>query len=129
MENKIKLSEIVNELEMQSEEISCFFSKKTGEFYGISHEDFEAAESGHSLGSYPEWQHKSIQIALDIIDNMHDYIKLPSQFDIDEYRIMEKFCFVVEDKKISESLYNAIKGKGAFRRFKDSIHEFGIADI
>jgi hypothetical protein len=41
---------------------------------------------------------------------------------------MERFCFTISDKKISESLYHAIKGKGAFSRFKDAIHRYGIAE-
>ena len=41
---------------------------------------------------------------------------------------MEQFSLSIEDQEISESLYNAIHGRGAFRFFKDSIHRFGIAD-
>jgi hypothetical protein len=41
---------------------------------------------------------------------------------------MEKFCYTVEDEEQSEHLVNAIKGRGAFRYFKDLIHQYGIAD-
>ena len=41
---------------------------------------------------------------------------------------MRQFCFSVGDQKISQSLLNAIHGRGAFRIFKDSIHRLGIAD-
>ncbi len=56
----------------------------------------------------------------------NDYISLPSQFDIHQYDIMEKFCLSIENGKISEVLYNTIKGKGVFRRFKDKILEYDI---
>ena len=41
---------------------------------------------------------------------------------------MERFCLSVEDEERSDALLDAIKGKGAFRRFKDKVHAFGIAD-
>lgn len=41
---------------------------------------------------------------------------------------MKDFCLSLDDGEISESLSNAIHGKGAFRYFKDSIHRYGIAD-
>lgn len=41
---------------------------------------------------------------------------------------MERFCLFLKDQEVSDSLYHAIKGKCAFRRFKEGIHRFGIAD-
>ncbi len=41
---------------------------------------------------------------------------------------MEQFCLSISDPKISDELYYAIKGRGAFRRFKDQIHYYGLAD-
>jgi len=48
-----------------------------------------------------------------------------SKFDIDEYHMMERFAHTVDDK-LSAELLAAIKGKGAFRRFKDKVAGFGI---
>ncbi len=56
------------------------------------------------------------------------YLPLPSKFDIHEYRIMERFCYAVDDDEMRDDLFNAIQGRGAFRRFKDSIHKHGVAD-
>jgi len=53
---------------------------------------------------------------------------LLSKYEINEYRIMEDFSKSIEDPRISEELSNAIKGRGAFRRFKDNIVRLGIAD-
>ena len=41
---------------------------------------------------------------------------------------MERFCLSIEDDDMCDDLCNAIRGRGAFRRFKDGIHEYGIAD-
>jgi len=55
-------------------------------------------------------------------------VALPSRFDMNEYRIMERFCDTVEDEKVATGLRLAIQGSGAFRRFKDGLHAFGIAE-
>jgi hypothetical protein len=34
----------------------------------------------------------------------------------------------ITDQRISEELYYSIKGKGAFRRFRDMIRRFDIED-
>jgi len=41
---------------------------------------------------------------------------------------MEKFITSLSSTKVRESLWNAIKDRGAFRRFKDCINRFGITD-
>lgn len=42
--------------------------------------------------------------------------------------MMESFCYSLSDFKIPDKLFNLIRGKGAFRRFKDSVNRFGISD-
>ena len=86
------------------------------------------AEENHSLDSYPEWQHDLIREAAHILEDDEDrYAALPSKFDIDEYQMMEKFALSVDDR-ISSRILSAIKGKGAFRRFKDTVARFGIEE-
>lgn len=41
---------------------------------------------------------------------------------------MERFCLSTEDDELRETLLNAIRGRGAFRYFKDTIHHRGIQD-
>jgi hypothetical protein len=57
-----------------------------------------------------------------------DYLKLPSRFEIHEYEIMERFCLSFPDAKVSDILLRKIRGSGAFRRFKDTIYQYGIED-
>ncbi len=51
---------------------------------------------------------------------------LPTKFDIDEYSMLEEFIETVEDPRIYNQLQIAIRGKGAFRRFKDTCINFNI---
>jgi hypothetical protein len=41
---------------------------------------------------------------------------------------MENFCFSFDDDEIIRALLQAIKGAGAFNRFNNCIHRYGIAN-
>ena len=56
------------------------------------------------------------------------YLPLPDRFEINEYHIMERFCLSVDDADIRDDLCDAIRGRGAFRRFKDQVQVYGIAE-
>jgi hypothetical protein len=57
--------------------------------------------------------------------NDENYIELPNQHDINEYDIMKKFC----DEIDNDELFDAIRGRGAFRRFKDKIIDIGVEKV
>jgi hypothetical protein len=50
------------------------------------------------------------------------YASLPGKDELNEYEMMETFCYSNTNVKIQEDLLNAIQGKGAFGRFKTAIH-------
>lgn len=54
------------------------------------------------------------------------FFKLPSKFEIHEYSIMEEFIWSLPEGRVQNSLENAVRGKGAFRRFKDSVYRLGL---
>jgi hypothetical protein len=123
----VKLTDIIEGLEFQSDDGSSHLNTMTGEVVYITDEELRAAEEEEPLGHFPAWQHDAIRIGNDILETDH-YLPLPTKFDIHEYRIMERFCYSVDDEDIRDDLCNAIRGRGAFRYFKDNIHEYGIAD-
>jgi hypothetical protein len=41
---------------------------------------------------------------------------------------MERFIGVVDDPGSAEQLWRAIRGAGAFRHFKDTLHRVGLTD-
>ena len=55
-----------------------------------------------------------------------DYIPLPGQYDINEYRIMEEFIYELPAGKNQDVLTGAIQGRGAFRRFKDKLYDLNL---
>jgi Uncharacterised protein family (UPF0158) len=127
MKVQVKLKGIIEGLEFQSDEQSSFLNLTTGEVVSVTTEELRAAENEEPLEDFPEWQHDAIRIAKDIVETDH-YLPLPDRFEIHEYSIMERFCLSVDDEDIRDDLCNAIRGRGAFRYFKDRIQAYGIAE-
>lgn len=123
----IKLKDIIEGLEFQSDEGSSYLNMTTGEVVYVTEEELQAAEEDEPLEEFPAWQHDAIRIAGDILETDHS-LPLPTKFDIHEYRIMERFCNSVDDDDMRDDLCNAIRGRGAFRYFKDRIHAYGIVE-
>ena len=55
-----------------------------------------------------------------------DYIPLPGQYDINEYRIMEEFIYELPAGRNQDVLARTIQGRGAFRRFKDKLYDLNL---
>ena len=63
----------------------------------------------------------------DEIDELfEESIILPTQYEINEYQMMEDFIETIDNTEIKNNLQRLIHGKGAFRRFKDYCVEMGI---
>ena len=125
---RVKLDDIITGLECQSDESHSYMDKRTDKVILISDEELCAAENDEPIEDFPDWQQDQIKIAKEILAETGDYIELPSQFDIHEYSIMERFCLSIDDPEISDTLYSLIKGSGAFQRFKNAIHKFDIVE-
>lgn len=128
MNPPVKLSEIIDAIDLQSDEMAAYLNIRTGQIITISEEEVRAAEEGDPLDDYPEWQQDNIRIARDFLENEDDYLALPTKYDLNEYQIMEKFVLSLKDRETSELLYTSIKGKGAFRRFKDTLNRLQLDD-
>lgn len=104
-----KLSQIISAIEMSDDVGRNYFDKNTGKVIFVGNdEDVETDAEGP--------------------DHDEALLDLPGQSDFDEYHVMERFCLCVEDEEICSQLCHAIKGKGAFGRFKKEIRQFGVAD-
>ncbi|MFO7891875.1 MAG: UPF0158 family protein [bacterium] len=120
----IKIEDIIEQFEIQNEEMCSFYNKKTGELYTVFEEDLLSAEEGEEIGAYSG---EPLEKERDILQN-DNWIQLPTQFDIHEWEIMEKFCYTIEDVALQDELLDAIHGSGAFRIFKSTIRRKGIEE-
>lgn len=125
---KVKLEQIIEGMEMQSEESRSFLNLKTGEVVYVSREVLTIAEDDDEYTHLPEWQQDELEIAKTIVFTINEYASLPSSFDINEYDMMEDFCYSLSNDKNRDILLDSIRGKGAFRRFKDNVEHLGISD-
>src|SRR5439155_24800521 len=122
MKVQVKLKDIIEGMDFQSDEQSSFLNLTTGEVVSITDEELRAAENDEPLEDFPEWQHDALRIARDIVETDH-YLPLPDQFEMHEYQIMERFCLSVDNEDMRDDLCDAIHGRVAFRRFKDRAQE------
>jgi RimJ/RimL family protein N-acetyltransferase len=100
---------VAGEFDMVNSETYLFYNRVTGEF------DF-----------YNEYMDMEDDDSEKYEDDM--WIAAPSQRDLDEYSIMEDFIDTVLDSQKKELLSVAVEGRGAFRRFKDTLYRVDLVD-
>ncbi|WP_077706334.1 UPF0158 family protein [Virgibacillus dokdonensis] len=128
MSQALKLSDLIDEMDMQSDDSNGFVNKKTGEIVYIMREFLSMAEDGEKGDHLPSWEQKQLKLAEDIVFSFEKYQTIPSKYDMNEYDIMEDFCLAVKNERHQQQLLTAIRGKGAFRRFKDKIIALDLED-
>jgi hypothetical protein len=124
---QVKLKTIIEGLALQADECFAYLNTTTGEVVAVTTEELRAAEEDEPLEDFPAWQHDAMRIAREILATEHS-LPLPTRFDIHEYSIMERFCLSVDDDGLRDDLCDALRGRGAFRWFKDRMQTYGIAE-
>jgi len=131
MNSPAKLSDLMDALLFESEETVTQYDRETGRMVMVERSVLSAIEEGdeESLSDLRDWQKEQVEIARAIAaDSGERFIAPPDKFDFHEYRHMERFIGRVENGEHAEQLWRAIKGKGAFRYFKDTASRLGLLD-
>ena len=103
---KIKLSQVYQALDMVSQDSNIYINLSTNEIVEIyNFEDEEYIEEMFS----------------EIDNNKDNYLRLPDQYEMDNYSMMVRFIYSLDNIEHQNKLLYTIKGKGAFRRFKDAL--------
>jgi hypothetical protein len=123
----VHLRDVVGEMEGFDDNFRSFLNRATGELATVGVEDLSAVEDGYDLETYPQWQREAIQKAEEIMVS-DDWLELPSKFEIHEWEIMRRFCYSLDDERLSSELLDAIHGSGAFRAFENTIYYRGIEE-
>jgi hypothetical protein len=126
-----KLSELIDALEFDSEEYVNRVDLQNGCVVTVEQSLLNALEEGddEALHDLADWQKEEVEIARRMLEDEGErFVPLPEKFDFHEYRHMERFIGTVEDAEITEQLWRAIKGKGAFRYFKDTARRLGLLE-
>lgn len=127
-----KISDLIGALEFESEEHQTWFDRQTGQIVMAANEVMTALEEGDDerLAELPDWQKEEIETGRQVMEDTGErFIDAPDKFDFHEYRHMERFVRSIPDESDAEQLWRAIKGKGAFRSFKDTLRRLGIENL
>jgi hypothetical protein len=121
----VSLHEVVEELEALGEESAAYLNRETGELYSIRDEEASVFEDGVDPDDVPEWLDDELPKIREVLES-EDWLSLPTRFDIHEWAIMDGFARSIDDTDLRDELLTAIRGRGAFRCFKDAVHRRGI---
>jgi hypothetical protein len=125
----VKLSELIKALEFDSDEFGSWVDLQTGSMVRLAHSLVSAVEEGDedALEDLAGWEKEEVEIAKAVVaDSGERFVDAPDKLDFHEYRHMERFIGTVENAGAAEQLWRAIKGKGAFRYFKDTASRLGL---
>ena len=109
----IKMSALMEAIELASDSGTYYYDLKKQESIYLSEDSWE-------------WDEEDKEMAELIDMEWNRFVRLPGQYEIHEYKMMEEFIDELESGKYQSELYRAIQGRGAFRRFKDKIRYYGI---
>ncbi len=120
----VQLNAVVDEMEFGTDEWRAYINRKTGELVSFPGDVLSAVEDEEEdSDTAPDWELEARQACRRVLGDK-DFIQLPTKRDIHEYGIIERFC----QSRHDERLLDAIRGRGAFRRFDDLIRQKGIEE-
>ena len=105
---KIKLEQVIEAIETADDAFTYFFDTQTGEMVYLQ-DEIVTGERNEELE--------------ELIENSPRgrFLRFPTKYDIHEYSIMESFIESLPPGAARQELAHAIRGKGAFHRFKSGI--------
>ncbi len=129
MAGTVKLSIIVEGIELQDDQNTSYLNLQTGKVVTLTDDDFLAAEvEDESMFNLYGLNEDDVKGAKEILSEQENYLVLPTKFDLNEYGMMERFCSTISNSKIRDSLGQSLIGSGAYRRFKEKIHILAVQD-
>lgn len=108
----IPLKQVIQASEEANEVFTSFWDTKTGKTVYLA-DPLMTDEMDESL-------------VAEIENAPERYLRFPSKHEIHQYRIMEDFIDQLSPGKAREELAYAIRGKDAFRQFKQSVRYHGL---
>ena len=123
----VSLRDVLDHMEMVSDESRAYINPKTGELIALTDEELALGEDPEEAAEAPQWRKDLLPKAREVLQS-EDFLPLPGEFEIHEWSIMERFADSLSDVAVKDELLNAIHGRGAFRRFKDAVRRIGRAD-
>ena len=108
----INLQIIIDGLEMVDDTNRVFFDTETNDTVYLSDDDPALTADTGAL----------------MEENPSRFIPLPTQHEINDYGMMRDFIDSLPDGEKKYTLAMSINGRGAFRRFKDTVRHYGLEE-
>ena len=112
---KIKLQTVIDAIEQASDAYTMLYDTKTNETVHLP----DASVTGET----------DEELAALVENEPKRFLHFPTKYDIREYSIMDSFVDYLPPGRMKNELGAAIRGRGAFRRFKQTIRFHGIEQL
>lgn len=121
----ISLREIIEAMEMTTNDSASYLNPETGEIITVTEEERLLVEEEEPRDDIPAWQLEMLpKIRAALESDL--FLELPDQSDIHEWSIMDEFARAQTSERIRQELADAIHGAGAFRIFRSAIRRLGV---
>lgn len=109
---KVNLEDILESIEMASDAFSYYYHLDSGKVVMYADPLITGIEDK--------------ELTEDLENNFDRYLCLPTKFEVNQYHIMETFASNFPEEQYRNQLLRCIQGRGAFRRFKDTIYDLNL---
>ena len=110
----IPLKQVIQAIEEANEAFTRFWDAKTGKTVYLADP------------LMTDMTEEDKALAAEMENTPERFLRFPTKYEIHQYRIIEDFIAQLSPGKAQEELAYAIRGKGAFRRFKQSVRYHGL---
>jgi hypothetical protein len=128
---RVDLDEIIDGVDFQFDGSSSYLDRQTGHVVTVTDDEIRHAEEEDEERSSPGFgdDEEQIELARAILGDEADrFVALPDKHEIHEWRLMADFVPSIDKIRVAEDLDRALRGKGAFRYFKDTARRHGVLD-
>jgi hypothetical protein len=122
----ISLRDVVEALDLQSDELSSYLDPDSGEIVTFNEEQAHIAENG-DWSKAPVWMREVLPKIKRALEDEH-MLPLPDRAHIDEWRMMQDFADEQDNCQCQVALSDAVQGSGAFLRFRRAIQQCGMEE-
>jgi hypothetical protein len=122
----ISLRDVVEALDLQSDELSSYLDPDSGEIITFNEEEAGIAVRG-DWDRAPQWMREMLPKIKRALEDDRILV-LPDRAHIDEWRMMQDFAALQADCRCRDALSDAAHGTGAFRFFRRTIERLGIEE-
>jgi hypothetical protein len=114
MSTHVSLLRIAEDLEALDHDAVLFLDLQTGATHTLSTRHFFDGETMVELADGEFFDREE----MDVSDR---FARMPDRRDVDDYRVMVRFCATIPDLVQRRMVEAALEGKGAFRRFRETV--------